>query len=106
MCLAQSIVPDSFCPVVYFPLLRGVRTPGLALTTVLSQFLVLLVSYLNIYCYRPLTPEGNFTPFQLGFRKGMGCVQAHHIVGRLMKQAVAQKSPLYCLTVDISSAFF
>ena len=35
----------------------------------------------------------------------MGCVQAHHIVGRLMQQAVAQRSPLYCLTVDISSAF-
>ena len=26
-------------------------------------------------------------------------------MGRLIKQAVAQKSPLYCLTVDIASAF-
>ena len=35
----------------------------------------------------------------------MGCDQAHHIVGWLMKQAVARKGPLYYLTVDISSTF-
>ena len=35
----------------------------------------------------------------------MVSVQAHHIVGRLMKQTVAQKCPRYCLNVDISSAF-
>ena len=35
----------------------------------------------------------------------MGYIQAHHIAGRLMKQAVAQKSLLHSLTADISSAF-
>ena len=47
----------------------------------------------------------NFTPYKLGFRKDMECVQPHHIKARLMKQVVAQKSPLDYLTVDISSAF-
>ena len=38
------------CPVVHLPLLKEVRTPVLALITVLSLCLVLLLSYLNMCC--------------------------------------------------------
>ena len=74
-----------------------------ALITVTS---LCLVSKLFEYVLLPaINYKCNITPFHLGFRKGMGCVQAHHIVGWLMKQTVVKKSPLYCLTVDISSTF-
>ena len=47
----------------------------------------------------------DFTPVQFDFRKSFGCSHAHHVLSRLMKDAVKTKMSLYCLTVDISGAF-
>ena len=105
MCLAQSVVPDSFFSGCISPIVKRGKDPS-ACSNYRPITVSCFVSKLFEYVLLPaINSKWNFTPFQLGFRKGMGCFQAHHIVGRLMKQAVAQKSPLYCLTVYISSAF-
>ena len=98
-------MPDSFLSGCISPIVKRGRDPG-ACSNYRLNTMSCFVSKVFEYVLLPaINSKCNFTSFQLGFRKGMGCVQAHHIVGRLMKQSISQKSPLYCLTVDISSAF-
>ena len=91
MCLAQFVVPDSFLSSCISPIVKR----GKALNACCNYRPInvsCFVSELFEYVLLPaINSKCKFTPFQLGFRKGMGCDQAHHIVGRLMKQAVAKK---------------
>ena len=91
MRLAQSFGPDSFLCSCISPIDKSGKEPS-ACSNYLHISVSCFISKLFEYVLLPaINSKCNLTPFQLGFRKGMGCVQAHHIDGRLMKKAVAKK---------------
>ena len=83
MCLAQSVVPDSFLSSCIAPIVKRGKDPS-ACSNYHPITVSCFVSKLFEYVLLPvINSKCNFILFQLGFRKGMGCVQTHHIVGRL-----------------------
>ena len=104
-CLAQSLFPNSFlCGRV-----TSIQKWGKDPTSCVNYRPIIVLCFLSKLLDHLLLPEiesnCDLTPFQFGFRKSFSCSHAHHILSRLMKDAVKTKMSLYCFTVDISGAF-
>ena len=105
ICIAQSLVPDSFLSGSVTPILKRGKDPDSCSNyrpITVSCFMSKIFEYVLL---PEITSKCDFSSFQLGFRRGVGCPQAHHVLSRLLKEAFAQKRSLYCCTVDISGAF-
>ena len=74
MCLAQSVVPDSFLSGCISPIVKRGKDPS-ACSNYRPISVSCFVSKIFEYVLLPaINSKCNFTPFQLGFRKGIGCV--------------------------------
>ncbi|XP_065584325.1 uncharacterized protein LOC136043326, partial [Artemia franciscana] len=105
MCLTSSLVPDSFlCGNVTSILKRG-KLPSqcssyrpITTTCNLSKILeYILIPHLN--------ENINFGSNQFGFQAGIGCQHAHRVLSSALKNSMAEGSPLYMCTLDLSKAF-
>ena len=105
MCLTSSLVPDSFlCGNVTSILKRG-KLPSqcssyrpITTTCNLSKILeYILIPHLN--------ENINFGSNQFGFQSGIGCQHAHRVLSSALKNSMAEGSPLYMCTLDLSKAF-
>ena len=105
MCLAQSLVPDSFLSGIVTSVLKKGKDADQCSSyrpITVSCFMSKLFEYAVL---PEVLTKCDFSDYQVGFRAGFGCSQAHHILGQLLVSAKMQKRPLYFCSVDISGAF-
>ena len=105
MFLTSSLVPDSFLCGNVTSILKRVELPSQCssyrpITT--TRNLSKILEYVLI---PHLSENINFGSNQFGFQADIGCQHAYRVLSSALKNSMAEGSPLYMCTLDLSKAF-
>jgi hypothetical protein len=98
-------VPDSFPDGLVVSISKRGKDPKVCVSLRLITTFIFFSKIFKYILLPDIAHKCDFTSYQLGYHKDMGCNQAHYILTKLMEHAVKDKYPLYLCVVDISSAF-
>lgn len=104
-----GLMPESWSEIVIVPIFKK-GNPNLPsnyrpislLNTVTKLFTTILTTRLDTWCSK----QEIISEFQAGFKRGTGCVEQVFVLNTLIQNQLRHKnSKLFCLMVDLSSAF-